>query len=123
MSISEVTPTAEAVPEPKPALRIVEPPAPRTTEEWLCRRINTALLDLGLTRIVGRDWAEPDDRGVAFRRISVKAADGLACLLEDLTRSLEVEGDVWASDEQAEPVLSAWAALRAADAVLRGARA
>jgi hypothetical protein len=80
----EVRPGSETPGEARPALRVVEVMNHRTTPDSLCRRLNTALIDLGLEGILGRSWATRDGDTIAFRPLSISEVDRFVCELEEL---------------------------------------
>ncbi len=86
MTIGETNQPLEPPGELQPRLKLVKTRAPRTTEEWLCRRFDLALYDLGLSDLLGRSWATAGDDSIDFRSLSVKEADRLVFLLENLGR-------------------------------------
>ena len=59
-------------------------PAPSNTADSLCRRLRTALLDLGLLTVIGENWASPSSEGIVFDNLSITTADYVVRHLEDL---------------------------------------
>jgi hypothetical protein len=45
-----------------------------------------ALADLQLAGVVGSSWARATEEGITFSKLSVRQAEGLVRLLEDLAR-------------------------------------
>jgi hypothetical protein len=84
---TDVTDGSEPEPDSRPTLRLVEPSRP-TTQDWLCRRLNVAIFDLGLSEVLGRSWVASDAEGVHFANLRTKQADHLANLFEDLAHRL-----------------------------------
>jgi hypothetical protein len=93
----EVRPGSETPGEPRPTLKVVETTSRPTTQDWLCRRLNTALIDLGLgvEGILGRSWATRDGDTIAFRPLLIREVDRFVCELEELAA-----GDARLSDRQ-----------------------
>lgn len=56
------------------------------------RRLRRALGDLGLTAVLGRDWAEVSVEGVTFAALGDEAGDRLVRMLEELAIQLEGTG-------------------------------
>jgi hypothetical protein len=62
-----------------PAVRVE-----RTAADYLIRRLNFVLFDLGLVRILPKGWASPTADGIAFEKLSLKQAEVVISILEDV---------------------------------------
>jgi hypothetical protein len=62
---------------------------------YLRRRFQLAIYDLGLTEIVGREWAQLDRDGLEFAPLSFTQTDRLVRAFEDLATRIPPEPPMW----------------------------
>jgi len=69
-------------------IRPISPQDPTKTTAWyLGRRLHLALHDLGVLEHVPSRWVRVTPEGLSFGTLSVREADKLVLVLEDLTQS------------------------------------